>query len=176
MLCKQCGGELQQNFLYCPKCGQKIEKTNEIPDRPQKYSPLWFRFFIALVLVVGVFALMFELSSEDLTDTVEKQLKAIRQDQMTEAYYHFTAKSFQEATSLEHFKDFIKNYSFFSHNRSVRFIDRNVNNDQGSLEAVLTPADGKDVQVQYRLIKEDGRWKVLSIRLEDRLTKTLPKS
>lgn len=164
MFCQQCGENLNPDYHYCPKCGNQIIS---LVDTSKQTSPLWFKIFLSLILLSGALVVFVEFSSEDLTDIISKQLNDIRQDRITEAYYNFTAKSFQEATSLEHFRNFIKNYPFFSQSRSIRFIDRTVNNDQGILEAMLTTSEGTEKQVRYHLIKEGGRWKILSIRLEN---------
>lgn len=167
MFCQQCGANIPSESKFCSQCGIKVEdaSTTNVVNESGKGSPLWFKFFFGLIALIGAIALFIVLSSEDLTDTVENQLKALRQNHITEAYYQYTAKAFQEATSLELFHEFINKYPLFSKTQSVRFIDRNVNNNHGILDAILTQEKGTDVTVQYQLVKEDGRWKVLSIKL-----------
>lgn len=166
MFCQHCGTDLKNDYKYCPHCGHAVAgNINEVLSHAK--GPFWFKLFSSITLLICVVGLFVLLSPDDLTQIVEDQLKALRQDRLTQAYYDFTSQSFQEATSLETFGNFVKSYPFLTTYHSIRFIDRNVDNDQGRLEAIISPKEGKDLQVQYRLIKENGRWKILSIKLED---------
>lgn len=157
--------------MYCKHCGKEIETQETIaPGHQQaatkKTSPLWFKTLLGAVVLIFVALLIKTFLTEDLTDTVEGQLKAIKQGNFAEAYYAFSSKKFQEATSLEAFMDFIKKYPAFSENKSIQFKERNVNNDVGTLDGVMTTNHDKKILVEYKLVKELDQWKILSIRLE----------
>lgn len=171
MYCKNCGASLSPNVNYCSNCGHSTKENPVQPSDSQKLttnkSPLWFKALLCLVAIILGGSILMALISEDLTDTVKDQLKAIRKGQITEAYYDFTSKKFQESTPLELFREFINKYPAFSQNQSVQFNDRNVNNHIGTLETILTTSNNDKIPVEYKLIKENDKWKVLSIRLED---------
>lgn len=171
MYCKHCGIILESEANFCPTCGQNL--LDGIPNPPllqtehKKYSPLWFKTLVCLVILgISGFTLT-ALLSEDLTDTVKEQLQMLQNGQITEAYYDFTSKKFQEATPLERFHEFVKKHPAFARNKSINFTERNVNNDIGVLSAVITTTDDKKIPVEYKLIKEGDKWKVLSIRLQE---------
>jgi len=156
--------------MYCKHCGKDTEEpvtSTDLPVETKKTMPLWFKSLLGLVALTISALLLNTFLAEDLTDTVKSQLKAIRQGDVAEAYYAFSARKFQEATSLEAFNEFIKKHPAFSENKSIQFKERNVNNDVGTLESVMITNHDKKMLVEYKLIKESDKWKILSIRLED---------
>jgi len=105
--------------------------------------------------------------SDDLTQTVSEQLQSLKNEQPQEAYHLYTSHSFQQAASLERFLDFVDHYPALTYHSSVRFIDRNAEGDRGSLQALLMTTANIEIPVHYSLIKENGQWKIDSIRLDD---------
>lgn len=156
--------------MHCKHCGKDSEEpvasTNQQPET-KKTMPLWFKSLLGLVGLVAGILLLNVFLTEDLTDTVKHQMKTIRQGQIAEAYNDFSSKKFKEATSFEAFDEFIKKYPAFSENKSIQFKERNVNNDVGTLDCVMTTKNDKKMLAEYKLVKESDRWKILSIRLED---------
>lgn len=165
MLCKNCGADLGKDAKFCSNCGRKVEESAKEPET-SRGTPLWFKIIVGLFALGLLLASLFLYLHEDVGAPVEGQLKAIQEDKITEAYYNYTSKEFQEATSLERFRDFVKEYPLFSNSSSVRFIERNVGETLGTLYAVISSL-GKDFLVQYRLIKDGDKWKIASIVLED---------
>lgn len=170
MYCKHCGASLESATKFCTACGKSVQEEPErssLPAEPKSHASLWFKSLLLLIaLIIGTF-LTTTLLTEDVTDTVKDQLQAIRNGQITEAYYAFASKKFQETTSLEAFSDFMKKHSAFSESKSIHFKERNVNDDIGTLEGTITAHNDKKIQVEYKLIKESEKWKILSIRIED---------
>lgn len=156
--------------MYCKHCGKEIKiQETIVPDQKtatKETSPLWFKTLLSVVVLIFATVLIKTFLTEDLTDTVEGQLKAIKQGNIAEAYYAFSSKKFQEATSLDAFEDFIKKYPAFSENKSIQFKERNVNNDVGTLDGVMITYHDNKIPIEYKLVKESDHWKILSIRLE----------
>lgn len=50
-------------------------------------------------------------------------------------------------------------------NKSSTFMQRGIENNQGSISGTLEAVDGTTTPIQYRLIKENGQWKILYIRV-----------
>lgn len=172
MFCKHCGSQVDAKANFCSNCGRGLVEKEGQPDSssPSFFSkpvPSWFKIFLATVGAIGLAILLFVLFSEDLTDTVDGHLKALRSDHFTQAYYNYTSKDFQEAVSLEKFRDFFTQYPIFSQSDSVRFIERNVNHSKGNLDALLLNKQGIGTLAQYHLVKEGDKWKIFSIKLEE---------
>lgn len=107
----------------------------------------------------------FSVAHQNEEETVIKsQLEAIRENRFTEAYYAFTSKEFQKATSLDQFKRFIKNFPLFTEEYTLRFQPED---QQGNVKARLI---GKENQmaVLFTLTKEDKDWHVKGIEIVQR--------
>lgn len=156
--------------MHCKHCGkdsdEPVASTNQ-QSEAKKTMPLWFKALLGLVALIIGGQLLNVFLTEDLTDTVKHQMTTIRQGQLAEAYDNFSSKKFKAATSFEDFEEFIKKYPAFSENKSIQFKERNVNNDIGILDCVMTTNHDKKMVAEYKLIKESDRWKILSIRLEE---------
>ena len=174
MNCKNCNAQIDDNAKFCPSCGHSVAV---VPQASHEGSiPKWFKWLLGIIALLGAIGLFLVMGSEDITDTVEDQLKAIRENKIPEAYYNFTSKEFQAATPLDKFKEFVKAYPVLSENKSVRFIDRKSDESVGTLDAVILTKEGKEVNVQYRLVldKGNGKWKIQSVKFEDLSSPAVP--
>jgi hypothetical protein len=129
-----------------------------------------------LILASLAASFLLILFSDNLTETVSGQLEAIKKDKLTEAYYGYTSKMFQKSTSLESFKKFMKAYPIFSRHESVRFIDRNSDEDSGSLQALIMNDRSMEVPVHYQLVKEGDRWLIERIKIDESQESTTSES
>lgn len=100
----------------------------------------------------------------ELVEPVEGQLAALRSNDIAKAYFGYASKDFQETTPLKSFKEFVKNYPVLTKHRSTTFNQGNVEGNQGTIEAVVH-GDDITTTVEYKLVNEDGKWKVWSMRL-----------
>lgn len=172
MYCSHCGEELTPNYRFCPSCGTKIDESTVIAPEPpvhqvvqKKPMPIWFKIaaFVAVLALIGVTAGI--LFTESLVDVVDNQLSALRENDISKAYYNYTSKDFQAATSLDQFRSFIDAYPVFLNNDSAHFSQRTIEHNIGILKGTLTSQDKVNTPIEYKLIKDDGKWRILSIRL-----------
>lgn len=138
--------------------------------------PRWFKIILSIFAAIILFIALLLIFSKDVTDTVSDQLKSIRENRITEAYYNYASKAFQEATSLDQFRNFVEAFPSLSHNKSVLFVDRNVEGNQGTLDAILTSQEGIDSKASYHFIKEGDKWKILGITIQDQSESNQPLS
>lgn len=171
MFCSKCGSQTNEGSKYCPSCGAKFESNESIgSDQPQqiikkKPMPLWFIILVvtAILALIGVTAGI--LFTESLVDVVDNQLSDLRDSNIDKAYYAYTSSEFQKSTSLDEFREFVETYPVFVHNQSAHFTQRSLDHNLGTLKGNLTDLEHKKIPVEYKLIKEDGKWRILSIRL-----------
>ncbi len=118
---------------------------------------------IAWVLVFfgTIFAITLYITS-GVVGSVSNQLAALRSGNIEKAY-SYTSKDFQKATPPAKFKQFIDQYPSLKNNESSFFNNREINNNVGTVTGTLTAKDGAKTPVEYRLIWEDGSWKILNI-------------
>jgi hypothetical protein len=114
--------------------------------------------------VVAVFTLVFWLTS-DIVKPVERQLAFLRQGDLKGAYSE-TAIAFRDAVPFEKFEAFVKQHPALARNKSHSFTERSVDaKGTGTLKGTLTDDRGAVLPVEYRLVKENDVWRILSIRI-----------
>ncbi len=135
------------------------------PPKKSKAGWFWMLFFTVMAgVAIGIWGALF---SGDMLDVVSGQLEKIREHRITEAYYEYTSKAFQENTSLENFRNFLTLYKVLSDNKSFRFEDQNRQREAGTITGVLISDDLQEMQAEYQLVREGNIWKIQSIRLKE---------
>lgn len=108
----------------------------------------------------------FSTNQYDIETVIEGQLSAIKNGEISRAYFTYGAKPFRDKTTLEDFKKFILNYKDFWNHYSFDWTTVNVVDDVATIKGVLiSETDKKKLEIQYTLVREGGRWKVLTLRL-----------
>lgn len=179
MFCSHCGAKIEAGFKYCPVCGATqdepqpaspaqdpiYKEQDPIKPLPKKAMPLWFKILIGLALLALIGVTAGILFTESLVDIVDKQLETLHKGDIQKAYSKYTSQDFQSATSLKEFEDFVHSYPIFTNNQSATFTERSMDNHIGTLKGKLTAPDHTATPIEYKLVKENGKWKILSIRL-----------
>lgn len=173
MFCSDCNTKLEDNYKFCPHCGAKLDSPpplspSEDPNAPiikKKPMPFWFKL-VALLAVLALIAVTAGiLFTESWVDVVDHHLDALRKQNIEKSYSSYTSKDFQATTTLDQFRNFIDAYPVFLNNQSAHFTQRSIEHNIGTLKGNLTSNDHVNTPIEYKLIKEDGKWKILSIRL-----------
>lgn len=95
---------------------------------------------------------------------VDGQLRALREHNIEKAYNDFTTDDFRKATSLELFKNFIEQYPIFFSHHDVSVEIQALQKTEGEIMAILNPNE-EAIKVQYRLVLENGQWKIWNLNL-----------
>lgn len=126
---------------------------------------MWVGIIVSILILIAVIMVSIAFyATSGLITTIENQLTALRSDDIVKAY-SYTSKDFQSATSLDDFKKFINRYPSLKNNEKASFTDREVKDHQGKVRGTLQSKDGAITPIEYRFIKEDGVWKILSIQV-----------
>lgn len=124
--------------------------------------PAWLKILL-FVGVLGILATgIISFFNESASEVVQGQVEAIRNNKLTEAYYEFTSQEFQKSTTLDEFKEFIKQI-FAILQTDESFHDYNMANDTKVVRATFDNHD-QPVILDFRLVKQEGKWKILNIR------------
>lgn len=102
--------------------------------------------------------------TSQMIDLVKKQLQALREQDVVEAYYGFVSKDFQQQTSREEFEAFIKENPIMVNYREISSEEGRVENDRGFVTLGLVNEKGNYL-LEYTLSRELGEWKVYSLRV-----------
>jgi hypothetical protein len=125
----------------------------------------WKKVLLGIgAFIVIVIALAFYLT-KGAADAAHNQLAAIRAGDAARAYA-LTSRAFQKDTSFEDFKKFITSFPPFASNESVSFSERSVDNGVGLLRGHLVARNGTRTPVEYRLVKEDGEWRIEGVKFD----------
>jgi len=161
MYCKHCGSKVEGHHLFCPACG------NRLSEEPVKRFPGWLKGLIALLLVGALVGLFIQLKKNDAEETIKNQLNALKTGKLTEAYYQYTSKEFQKATSLEKFKEVIRSFPLLTQVSNLSIDEKDEEDDQESIKATLESDDNQSFKMDYGLVKEDGDWKIVFFKLAE---------
>jgi hypothetical protein len=112
--------------------------------------------FVAVV-IAGAFAL-----TRPVVDASEQFLTMLGQDKIDEAYSS-TAAGFRARLDTASFGRSVKQLGLTEY-ASVTWNSRQIENDQGAAEGVVTTKDGETRPVSIRLVREGGRWAVVGVR------------
>jgi hypothetical protein len=131
-----------------------------IPRRPG-----WQRFLIVAgciaVGVIGVVTLAFRLTA-GLPAAVDGFFSAMRDHDLSRAK-SFLAEDFRASTTDSDLDQFIQRSALTHYSRSS-WSSRTIQNNRGSLEGTVYTNSGGAIPMNVSLIKEQGQWKVYSIR------------
>lgn len=136
----------------------------EMAPPKKKGMPTWLKVIIVLIVFVLVIVLIATKATSGLTAPVNNQLDLLKNNDIKGAY-ELTSKQFQEVTSLEVFTQFVKQYPSLLKNKTYSFNEKIVENNIGTLKGTLTSEDGTVTPIEYKLVKENGEWKILSIEI-----------
>lgn len=126
-------------------------------------------FGILLVLFLITFALYLVYLDKTHPDQpeaiVKAQIEAVMAGKWTEAYYSYTSKEFQAATSLEDFKRYIRSFPEIQKDSHITIDESTDANSLKDVEITISSQQSKPVKMEYQLIKEGEKWKVLNFRI-----------
>ncbi len=115
------------------------------------------------IFVISLVAFVFYATS-GVTGAVRDQLASIREGDLAKAYA-LTSKDFQQSTSLKEFKRYVELFPAIKNNVDSTFNERSIDNGTGTVKGYVTGKDGTRTNVEYTLIKESGKWKILNIKI-----------
>lgn len=116
----------------------------------------WIAIFVGFIIALAFYA------TSGLVGAVSTELEAIKSGNTIKAYA-LTSQAFQKAVPIERFESFVNQYPALKENKGYFFTNREINNNMGTLSGTLTGKNGYQIPVRFKLIKENGQWKVFSI-------------
>ncbi len=101
--------------------------------------------------------------SRELINVIQSLLSSIQKGETAQAYKKFTSGYFQEANSLEQFKEFIEKHPELKGGSSSSFEKIMFNNDIATISGKLYLSNSVYIPVEFDLVQENGKWKILHI-------------
>lgn len=118
---------------------------------------------ILILIALGIGFVLF-MSHGNISSTTIKQLTLIKNGDIEDAY-NMSSTGFKEATSLEVFTAYVNSNPIFNDFKKVSFTENQMKDDTAYLKGIIDGASGGQMSAEYQLVKEDGKWKILAIRL-----------
>lgn len=103
--------------------------------------------------------------AQPITDVIESMLIALKLNDTHRAYFAFTSKQFQQATSFDQFKEFAVRYPEFGKFQSITFQDKHLAGDIATFTGTLTTQDGTTSNIKFDLIRENLQWKIMGMQM-----------
>jgi len=141
-------------------------KTESISSgaKPKKKMKLWKKILIGIgAFILLVIILAFSATS-GIVKVAEKQLNLIASGDLKGAYA-LTSQEFQRSVSYDKFMAYVNNYEVLKNYKAHKFTSREIKGDTGTIQGTLTAKDGTVSPVEYKFIKENNEWKILSLDL-----------
>ncbi len=137
-----------------------MESSQYSAEEKNRKSGLWKKLLLGVVLFVVFVVVLVLILTKGITDVVNKQLVSLKKGDLYTAY-SLTSKDFKNSVSFESFKEFVERYPSLSKNKSHSFTERSIENNIGTLKGTLESEDGAITPVEFKLIKEEGEWKIV---------------
>lgn len=136
-------------------------------ENQKKRMPIWFKSVCWLAVISLIAVIGGILFTETWVDVVEDQLEELKTGDIEKAYYQYTSKDFQSNIPFDQFKAFTAAHPVLFQNPNAHFNNRGIHRNVSILRGKLTTLDHSIVPIEYKLIREDNDWKILSIRFMD---------
>jgi hypothetical protein len=127
---------------------------------------------IALFCLIGLLAASW-IRSQDAVELVRAHANAILQGQVESAYALFSS-NYQAGTTLSMFRRWLRQQDPLSGNHNLRIWNRSVGRRRAILLGSFQDIRGRSYPVVYRLIRENGDWRIDSLQLSDSSSDSLP--
>lgn len=161
MFCGRCGSQAGYGD-FCSHCGNRMEHNQ--PKKSWFWSFLIKTGFVLLVAgsLIGYGYYSFHNS---LTQTIAEHFNAIRNRNITEAYYNYASKELQKVITLDSFRELVTTLPVFSENVSLNVVDSSLDYPYGTVKFLLVSNDNNEIPGEYKLYRESGKWKIYDIQL-----------
>lgn len=100
------------------------------------------------------------LSLLDPRAVLEIEFKALRNHELTKAYYQLGSKEFRETTSYKDFIRFVKVTPTLYDNKKAELSDPLIEGELATINVELTSLFGETSSFQVEMIQEEGGWKL----------------
>lgn len=161
MFCGKCGSPAS-NGEFCTYCGNPLH--HRYPKK-KTYWSLFFKLFSILLIAGSLVGYGYYSFHSTLTKTIADHFSAIRKGNITEAYYSYSARELQNVITLDAFRELVTTTPVFVDNVDLKIVDSTLDYPYGIVNFVLISQDNEEVSGEYKLYREDGKWKIYDILL-----------
>jgi hypothetical protein len=145
-----------------------MAKTSTKPspkeEKPKKKMKLWKKILIGIGVFILLIIVLASFATSGIVKVAEKQLNLISSGDLKSAYA-LTSQEFQQSVSYDKFLSYVNNYAVLKNYKSHNFTSRETQGNTGTIKGIVTAKDGAASPLEYKFVKENGEWKILSLDL-----------
>lgn len=105
------------------------------------------------------------LAQTEATIAVQGFVEALRDHDVTRAYYAFTTRNFRSVTSRTGFQTFVYGNAVLNKNATADFSQPVPQGDLLIMKTTMSSIDGQKSIVEFALKQEDNKWRILGIKI-----------
>jgi hypothetical protein len=158
---KEKGNQADLHVILTAKDGSKSDVQYKIEKEENTWKILNLQLVEASKEVSGS---EITTATEELIAPVEKQLKALKNQDIIGSFEGIVSKDFKKNTPLEQFKTFVKNYPILTQFKTFSYQSHSIENNMGNIIVILNPEE-EHIPLDYELVMEDGQWKILQLQI-----------
>jgi hypothetical protein len=118
----------------------------------------------AALAALAVFVWLLISATSVLIEPIDRQLAALKAGNIDAAYAE-TSEAFRQGTSKDDFAKFVDTFPILRNAASRSFTSRSIEGDVGTVSGSLIASDGALTPITYQLVKENGAWMIVNIKL-----------
>lgn len=140
-----------------------MDSSETPPQRNLFYTYALWTFLGFLLFLGGLFFFL----KDDPIKPASKQLEAIIEGDENKAYSNYTSDDFRAAASFNAFKNFLALHPIFRKQPTLNLKVTEKDSTSATLQGELIAKNGEISSVEYKVIKEDGKWKIDTLTFLD---------
>lgn len=106
-----------------------------------------------------------ENSTASMIAPVEKQLRALKAEDLQTAYTGLVSRPFMQQTPFEAFREFVKAHPLLTTFERYDFKEHSLEDRRGLVTIILNPTK-EALPVSYQLVMDDGEWQILNMQVD----------
>lgn len=142
-----------------------LTSAGDVIVTPRRKLKLWHKILLAAAVAIAIGTAYPLYLKFGIKNVVEQHVLAIRSGKLDDAYA-LTAKRFRRITSKEDFSSFISRHEVLAENKEVSISAPRVKRNVGTIEGTATAKSGTAREIRFRLVKENGDWKIDAIHIK----------
>jgi TM2 domain-containing membrane protein YozV len=144
--------------------GRTLEFVKSSGSLVKRVILILLAIFLGFILFASLLISLVFYATKNVVATVNEQLAALQAGDIDRAY-SYTSKEFQKNTPMDKFKIFLAKAPMLQKHKDVSIPARKIENDTGEVKAEVVGDDNKTYTVNYKLVYEDGHWKIININV-----------
>jgi len=108
------------------------------------------------------------VEEKEIEAVIKNQMDALKEGDISRAYYAYTSQQFQEAATREQFKEYVDSHPELKHNRLIDVVNLDIKPNMVIATVVLGEGNEGRKEYEYRFVQENQKWKILGMQMTEK--------